>query len=313
MRNTLAAIALSIGVLTATAQADEWRDVDPENLVVMDTNYGRVLIELAPEFAPKHVERFRALVRAKFYDNKSFYRVIDGFVAQGGVGEGDDKKFPEWPALTAEFDQKITGATPFKPLGSPDLFAKEVGHIDGFPVGRDWDDGRVWILHCPGTLAMARDTDPNTGGTEFYIPIGHAPRRLDRNLTAFGRVLEGMQHIQKLNRGDPKVDSGVIKDEAKRDPILRVRMAADIDRSDRPSIQVMDTTSKEFEDFKAQRRNPAPDFYKRVAKNLDICAFNAPVQRPGDKAAAAPQAKTAESAAPASSPAKKQKRSKPKG
>ena len=311
MRKNILLAAFAAGAMTTAATADEWREVDPENLVVMDVEYGRVLIELAPDFAPKHAERFRALVRAKFYDNKSFYRVIDGFVAQGGIGEGDDKKTPEWPPLTAEFDQKITGRTPFTPLGSPDLFAKEVGHLDGFPVGRDWDDGRMWILHCPGTVAMARDTDPNSGGTEFYIPIGHAPRRLDRNLTAFGRVLEGMQYVQKLNRGDPKVESGVIKDEDKRDPIVRVRMAADMSSSDRPRIQVMDTTSKEFQAFKAQRRNPAPDFYKRIAKNLDICAFNVPVQHPGDKAAAIAVPARAADAAPVSG--KKQKRSRPKG
>lgn len=305
---------LAAAAIAATAHADEWREVDPENLVVMDLEYGRVLIELAPDFAPKHAERFRALVRAKFYDDKTFYRVIDGFVAQGGIGEGDDKKTPEWPPLTAEFDQKITGKTPFVALGSPDLFAKEVGHIDGFPVGRDWDEARMWILHCPGTVAMARDTDPNTGGTEFYIPIGQAPRRLDRNLTAFGRVLEGMQYIQKLNRGDAKVDSGVIKDESKRDSIERVRMAADMSPSDRPRIEVMDTTSKEFADFKAQRRNPAPDFYKRVAKNLDICAFNAPVKHFGEKAAEAPApTRAAEAASPPPRVKKPGKRTKPKG
>jgi peptidylprolyl isomerase len=283
---TLIAASLLAAALAAPLRADEWRDVDPDNLVVMDVNYGRVLIELAPDFAPEHAKRFRELVRAKFYDGKSFYRVIDGFVAQGGIGEGDDKKLPEWPALAAEFDRAITGDVAFAPLGSPDLFAKEVGHVDGFPVGRDWDDAKMWVLHCPGTVAMARDTEPNTGGTEFYIPIGHAPRRLDRNLTAFGRVLDGMQHIQKLNRGDPKVDSGVIKQESKRDPILRARMAADMPAGERPRIQVMDTNSKAFEEFKAQRRNPAPDFYKRVAKNLDICAFNAPIQRAGEKSAA---------------------------
>lgn len=261
------------------ARADEWRTVDPDDLVVMDVSYGRILIELSPAFAPKHAERFRALVRAKFYDGKSFYRVIDGFVAQGGIGEGDDKKTPEWPPLKAEFDRKILNDVTFVPLGSPDLFADEVGHVDGFPVGRDWKDGRMWLLHCPGTVAMARDNDPDTGGTEFYVPIGHAPRRLDRNLTAFGRVLEGMQYLQKLNRGDPNVESGVIQDASKRDPIVRVQMAADMPASERPSIQVMDTTSKEFADFKAQRRNPAPDFYKKPWPNLDICAFNAKVQR----------------------------------
>ncbi len=265
--------------LAPGVRADEWRTVDPEDLVVMDVSYGRILIELAPAFAPKHAERFRALVRAKFYDGKSFYRVIDGFVAQGGIGEGDDKKTPEWPPLKAEFDRPIANDVTFTPLGSPDLFADEVGHVDGFPVGRDWKEGRMWLLHCPGTLAMARDNDPDTGGTEFYIPIGQAPRRLDRNLTAFGRVLEGMQYVQKLNRGDPKIENGVIQDASKQDPIVRVQIAADMPRAERPSIQVTDTTSKAFAEYKAQRRNPAPDFYKRPAANLDICAFNAQVQR----------------------------------
>jgi peptidylprolyl isomerase len=265
---------------SAIADDETWREVDPEDLVVMDLSYGRVLMELAPDFAPKHAERFRALVRAKFYDGQSFYRVIDGFVAQGGIGEGDDKKTPEWPALKAEFDRPIDDDVTFTKLGSPDLFANEVGHVDGFPVGRDWKEGRMWILHCPGTLAMARDNDPDTGGTEFYVPIGHGPRRLDRNLTAFGRVLDGMQYLQKLNRGDPKVESGVIQDASKRDPIVRMQMAADMPKGERPRIQVVDTASKGFAAFKDQRRNPAPDFYKKVSPNLDICAFNAQVQVP---------------------------------
>jgi len=276
---------VSVGLvlaLSGSAIADDetWREVDPEDLVVMDLSYGRVLMELAPDFAPKHAERFRALVRAKFYNGQSFYRVIDGFVAQGGIGEGDDKKTPEWPALKAEFDRPIDDDVTFTKLGSPDLFANEVGHVDGFPVGRDWKEGRMWILHCPGTLAMARDNDPDTGGTEFYVPIGHGPRRLDRNLTAFGRVLDGMQYLQKLNRGDPKVESGVIQDASKRDPIVRMQMAADMPKGERPRIQVVDTASKGFAAFKDQRRNPAPDFYKKVSPNLDICAFNAQVQVP---------------------------------
>ncbi len=275
---SIVAAGLLMAAGTAQAADEKWRDVEPENLVVLDLSHGRVLLELAPAFAPEHVKRFRALVRAKFYDGQSFYRVIDGFVAQGGIGEGDDKKTPEWPPLKAEFDRAIDDDVQFVTLASPDLFAQDVGHIDGFPVGRDWNEARMWLLHCPGTLAMARDNDPNTGATEFYVPIGHAPRRLDRNLTAFGRVLDGMQYLQKLNRGDPKVDSGVIKDPAKRDPIVRMQIAADMPKAERPAMQVMDTLSKGFAEYKAQRRNPAPDFYKRVAQNLDICAFNAPVQ-----------------------------------
>ena len=273
------ALALAIAAMAPVhAQASEWRDVDGENLAVMDTAHGRVLIELSPQFAPRHAERFRALVRSKFYDGQSFYRVIDGFVAQGGIGEGDDKKLPDWPALKAEFDRNIGIDVEFVALGSPDLFADKVGHVDGFPVGQSRKDKRMWLLHCPGALAMARDNDPDTGGTEFYIPIGHAPRRLDRNLTVFGRVLDGMQHLQKLNRGDPKVDSGVIQDAARRDAIVKVQMAADMTEAERPRVQVMDPTSKAFSAFKEQRRNPAPEFYKKAPPNLDICAFNAPLR-----------------------------------
>ena len=274
----LAVLTFAFSLVSTVALAEDWREVDAENLVVMDLAAGRVLIELAPQFAPHHADRFRALVRSRFYDGKTFYRVIDGFVAQGGIGEGDDKKLPEWPSLKAEFDRNIGIDVEFTALGSPDLFADKVGHVDGFPTGQSKPGKRMWLLHCPGALAMARDNDPNTGGTEFYVPIGHAPRRLDRNLTVFGRILDGMQYLQKLNRGDPKVDSGVIQDVTKRDPIVRVQMASDIPEVERPRLQVMDTTSKAFEDYKAQRRNPAPDFYKRVSPNLDICAFNAPVR-----------------------------------
>ena len=275
---TIALALILAAVAPMQAHASDWREVDGDNLVVMDTAYGRVLIELASQFAPRHAERFRALVRSRFYDGKSFCRVIDGFVAQGGIGEGDNKKLAEWPALKAEFDRNIGIDVDFVALGSPDLFADKVGHVDGFPVGQSRKDKRMWLLHCPGAVAMARDNDPDTGSTEFYIPIGHAPRRLDRNLTVFGRVLDGMQHLQKLNRGDPKVDSGVIQDAARRDAIVKVQMAADTSTAERPRVQVMDPTSKAFSEFKEQRRNPAPDFYKRVSPNLDICAFNAPLR-----------------------------------
>ncbi len=264
-------------------RAQEWRMVDPEDLVVMDVVHGRVLIELAPAFAPKHSERFRALVRARFYDGQSFYRVVDGFVAQGGIGEfeNSERKVSQWPPLKAEFDRIIGDDVTFTPMGSPDLFADEVGHVDGFPVGRDRVEGRMWLLHCPGAVAMARDNDPDTGDTEFYIPIGHAPRQLDRNLTVFGRVLEGMQYLQKLNRGDAKVEGGVIQDAAKRDRILRVQMAADMDIDERPCIEVMNTLSATFEDLKTRRRNPAPEFYVRKPSGLDISSFNVPIQHSG--------------------------------
>jgi peptidylprolyl isomerase len=288
-------LGIAVAWLACAAQAADappaadWRDVDPNNLVLIDTKYGEVAVELAPQFAPRHVERLRALVRAHFYDGLSFYRVIDGFVAQGGVGEAtastkdkpiDPEIAKKWPNLKAEFDRPIAGGPVFTPLGNRDLFAPEVGHAAGFPVGRDKKAGRMWIIHCPGTFAFARDNGADTASTEFYIVIGEAPRRLDRNLTAFGRVIDGLQFVQKLERGDPAVDNGVIGDVAKRDPIVRVRMASDIPESERPKFQVMRTESASFAKAKAAKKNPAPEFYHRTPPPiLDICIMPAPVRR----------------------------------
>ena len=283
-------------VLTAAAPAPDapppeaWRTVDPANLVLIDTKYGQVAVELAPEFAPKHAERVRALIRARFYDGLSFYRVIDNFVAQGGIGEGtaSTKDHPaeakdlekRWPALKAEFDRASAPAPVFTPLGNADLMAPEVGFEDGFPVARDPKDGREWLIHCPGTFAFARDNDPDTASTEFYIVIGQAPRRLDRDLTAFGRVLSGLQYLQKLERGDPDVDSGVIADLSKRDQIIRIRIAADLPAAERPVFQVMRTESKSFADAVEARRHPtAPFYFRKPPPVLDVCGVPVGVKR----------------------------------
>ncbi len=284
-------LLLSVAAQAADAPpANAWRTVDPDNLVLIDTRYGQVAVELAPEFAPGHVERLRALIRAHFYDGLSFYRVIDGFVAQGGIGEGtaSTKDHPieaanlsKWPPLKAEFDRASSPAPIFSPLGNADPMAPDVGFEDGFAVARDPADKREWLIHCPGTFAFARDNGPDTATTEFYIVIGQSPRRLDRDLTAFGRVLAGMQYLQKLERGDPEVDSGVIADLAKRDPILRVRLASDVPAGERPSFQVLRTESKSFADMVEARRHPTSPFYfRKPPPVLDICGVLVPVKRP---------------------------------
>src|SRR5882757_3567194 len=140
------ALGVAFGLIFACHVADaaetsgDWRKVDPANLLLIETKYGTTAVELAPAFAPNHVARMHALAAAHFYDGTTFYRVIEGFVAQGGVGEDtastkDKPKDPDvekkWPALKAEFER------PWRPeftaLGSPDLFAKQAGHVDGFP------------------------------------------------------------------------------------------------------------------------------------------------------------------------------------
>jgi peptidylprolyl isomerase len=155
-----------------------------------------------------------------------------------------------------------------------------VGHIDGFPVARNRKDGRQWLIHCPGTFAFARDNGPDTATTEFYIVIGEAPRRLDRDLTAFGRVIAGMQYLQKLERGDPDVDNGVIHKPTVPDAILRMRLAADIPAKRRPSFEVIRTESPAFEKVKEERRHPTSPFYfRKPPPILDVCLVPVKVRR----------------------------------
>ncbi len=164
-------------------------------------------------------------------------------------------------------------------LGNGDLFAETVGHIDGFAVGRSAELGREWLLHCPGAMAMARDEDPDSGGTEFYIVLD-AQRYLDRNLTVFGRVIDGMQYIQKLRRGDRAIESGVIQAPAQGDEIISMQLASEIDAAKRPSYRVMVTPSAAFEDAKTAKRVRAEAFfYRRPPETLDICGFEVPVEK----------------------------------
>ncbi|GGB65836.1 peptidylprolyl isomerase [Henriciella pelagia] len=257
----------------------EWRPVLPENLLLIETEHGTITIELNPDFAPGHVERIRKLAFGGIMNGNRFYRVIDGFVAQGGFQ--DETAILDWPNLTHENDRPYSSGR-FTPLGNKDLFAPEVGHIAGFPVGRSELVGREWLLHCPGAMAMARDTDPNSGSTEFYIVLD-AQRYLDRNLTIFGRVIDGMEHVQALQRGSRDIENGVIQPPAEGDEIISFRIAADMPEETRPKWEVMVTGSKAFEEFKRSKRVRSEEFFfLKPPEVLDICSFSAPVRRVGE-------------------------------
>ncbi len=260
----------------ASALAPDWRDVSPENLILVETTYGDIVIELNADFAPNHANQFRQLVRDDVYNGTRFYRVIDAFVAQGGLQ--DEEIIEKYPTVDNENDRPISEAA-FVPLGNADLFAPVVGHIDGFSVGRSETLGSEWLLHCPGALAMARDNDPDSGGTEFYIVLD-AQRYLDRNLTVFGRVIDGMQYVQKLKRGVRAIESGVIQAPDQGDEIMSMTVAADMDPAIRPAYQVQAMPTQAFEDAKTAKRVREEDFfYRKPPEMLDICGFEVPVRK----------------------------------
>lgn len=258
------------------AEEAVWRDILPENLITIATSKGTITIELNPGFAPAHASRMRELAASGAFDGRHFYRVIEGFVAQAGLQDEDEISL--WEPLKNENDRPY-GGEGFVPLGNDDLFAPEVGHIDGFPVGRSEELGQEWLLHCPGAVAMARDTDPDSGGTEIYIVLD-AQRYLDRNLTVFGRVIDGMEHVQAFKRGKREIESGVIQAPELGEEMQSVEVVDNLLPADRPQWQVMDTATEAFEDFKTSKRVREEDFfYRKPPEVLDICSFSAPVRR----------------------------------
>ena len=152
---------------------------DPENTIVMETSKGKVVIELLPDLAPNHVNRIKELSRDNFYDGVVFHRVIDGFMAQTGDPTGTGMGGSEKPDLQAEFSN---------------------------------------MNHVRGTCSMARSQSPNSANSQFFICFDEAPW-LNKQYSVWGQVIEGMDVIDQIKRGEPVNDP---------DSISSMRVAADI-------------------------------------------------------------------------------------
>jgi peptidylprolyl isomerase len=270
-----AAIAaiVSLAIVSGSVAAQEetlWREVDTENLVYMELPSGTVLIELNPVFAPRTVEQFRDLVRNRFYDGLGFYRVIDGFVAQGGDGS-DLGELSDKPTIEAEFERKWDEEMLWQYAQEPGLFAPQTGFVDGFAAGRDPEEKKIWLTHCPGVVAMARNNDKDSSRSDFYFVIGQAPRYLDRNMNIFGRVIDGMEFVQQIARG-PKDNNGIFRDETKITRMRSMRLAADISEDERMTAYVVDTNSVGFLDsLDARRERKQAFFHHKPPEVLDVC------------------------------------------
>lgn len=256
--------------LRAAGNPSEWRALDPENTILLTLPQGEVVIELAPQFAPSHVAQFIKLARAGHYNGTKFYRVIDGFVAQGGPKDGSaqDKAVAKL-MLEAEFDADKNFN--FTPVQTNDMFVEHTGFKDGFALGYDAKEQKAWMLHCPGVIAMARETGADTATSHFYITIGQATRYLDRLMTIFGRVVYGMDHIQAIKRtnvieGDQPVN------EQDYTPMITMQLMSDVAESERINIEVENTNSAAYRKQLADRRaRENAFFFKKPPPVLDIC------------------------------------------
>lgn len=262
-------------VLAASSSAD-WRTPDPQHTLYLELATGRVVIELAPQFAPSHVANVEALARGRYYDGLSIVRVQDNYVVQWA--DPDNKK-PVGAAhrtLAAEFERPLRGLS-FTRLPDPDSYAPQVGFIDGLPVAADPELGRAWLVHCYGMVGAGRDTDVDSGGgTELYAVIGQAPRHLDRNVTLLGRVLSGMELLSSLPRGSGPL--GFYEHPEQRIAIKSLRVAADVPPAQRSDIEVLRTDTPTFGAYLESRRNRHEEWFKVPAGRVDVCNVPIPVR-----------------------------------
>jgi peptidylprolyl isomerase len=255
-----------------------WRLPDPENLLYMELPQGRVVIELAPQFAPQHVANIRKLAQEHFWDGTSIYRAQDNFVVQFGDADADDPARARSlggakTQLPAEFHRPAEGLN-FVRLPDSDGWAPEVGFVDGFPAARDPKTGQVWPVHCYGTVGAGRGNEEDSStGAELYVAIGQSPRHLDNNLTVVGRVLVGMELLSAIRRGP--APAGIYENPAERTPIRSVRLASEVPREERTRMIALRTDTATFLEATEARRNRIDDFYKRSSGHIDIC--NVPV------------------------------------
>jgi peptidylprolyl isomerase len=272
----------SAEVLERSAPSD-WRALDPENTLYLELATGRVVLELAPDFAPAHVANIKALAREKYFDGLVILRVQENYVVQWG-DPADPEKEPAKvrpiktakDALPGEF-ARAAGGVPFTKLADGDIYAPEAGHADGFPAARDPKSGRAWLAHCYGALGVGRGNTADSGnGSSLYVVIGHAPRHLDRNITLAGRVVKGMELLSVLPRGTGPL--GFYEKPAQYVPIKRVRLAADVPAAERTDLDLLRTDTATFEAFVAARRHRREEWFLDPVGHVELCNVPLPTR-----------------------------------
>jgi peptidylprolyl isomerase len=284
-----AACALAIGAgdrdkppttaqVMESAQPSDWRRPDPANTLYLELAGGRVIIELAPRFAPAHVANIKRLVAERFFDGLAVVRVQDNFVAQWGDADNTRPTESAKRKLPDEFAFAWNASLPFIKLPDTDGYAAETGWLDGFPTGvARKPSGQAWMTHCYGVLGVGREDWPDTGsGSELYVVIGQAPRQLDRNVVALGRVLRGIELLSSLPRGTGGL--GFYEKPEQRVAIKSARLAAELPESARSQIEVLRTDTALFSRYVESRRNRRDTWYIHPAGHIDVCNVAIPVR-----------------------------------
>jgi cyclophilin family peptidyl-prolyl cis-trans isomerase len=250
--NHPAGSALPAGVPTPQAAPQMWREVEPQNLLYLKTLHGITLIEMAPGFAPNHVQRMRELASSAYFVGLPFHRVLKNFMAQAGDPKLVKRPEPTTPTLKGEF--KFRRALGQKMTVVGEDRSANTGFVDGFPMASQPDalammtaDGKVWAwgLQCPGAAAMARTNDPDSANAQFYITTGY-PDWLNAKYTVWGRVRAGQEAVKQIKLGEPAYPPDMIDGLA-----LGSEMPAD----QRARVWVLRTDSAAFTTYLNAQKN----------------------------------------------------------
>ncbi len=271
----ISAVAASLMLAgSVQAQSNDWRTVAPENLWVIDTSKGRILVELEPRLAPNHVERIRTLSDRGFYDGLTFHRVIPGFMAQTGDPQGNGQGGSDLPDIAGEFSFRRGRDSSFVPVENTGPGYR--GFVGSAPVVTQ-PDAQMFInadmkvsavpLFCTGSAGMARAGSPNSANSQFFLMSGQNDA-LNGAYTVFGRVVQGLDVIKNLKAGAEEADGAVASNP---DTMTRVRMASSLPQNERPNVRVAVAGSAPF---------MAAVEAARSAKgaNFNICDVEVPVQ-----------------------------------
>jgi peptidylprolyl isomerase len=254
------------------ANAADWRTVAPDNLLVIDTTKGRILVELEPRAAPQSVDRIRTLTNRGFYDGLKFHRVIRGFMAQTGDPQGTGAGSSDLPDVPGEFSFRRGRNPDFAIV--PNASTSGVRAILGSLPIQTQPDAQMFVtadmkvdaggLFCPGVAGMARSADPNSANSQFYLMTG-ANGNLNGSYTTFGRVVGGLDVVKALNAGSDSSDGAV----ANPDVMTKVQIASAIPEAQRPVVKVLLPTSPAFVQRYEATRN-------RLGLNFGICDVETP-------------------------------------
>ena len=216
----------------------DWRTPDPNNVLVIDTNKGRIVVEMIPEVAPLHVTQVRALAHENFYDGQRFFRVIDKFMDQTGDPQNNGQGGSSKPNIPAEFTFRRGSDLTF--VMAADQTVAEIGFLKSLPMESQsmalsamTKDQKVtaWGLYCQGVMGMARDENPDSGNSQFFLMRYPYPS-LERKYTAWGRVISGLDVVRAIKVGEPVEDP--------QDRMEHVRLLADLPEVGRPKVRVID-------------------------------------------------------------------------